>query len=290
MRIITRTHIVQSMSLRYCSEMRMVPSSYLVALMAFLAILVQPGLGSVGGGIAPAHAEETITLTTGEYPPYTSESFRYGGVLTRICTEAFALEGVRVKYSYFPWIRSMDALKGKEFVGSLGWRRMPEREEHLLFSDPIMDEDEVFFYRKGILFDWETLDDVGALRIGVTLGYAHIDILEEAVEKKGGRLDKAPNETMSFQKLVRGRVDIVPASPSVGYYILQSEFLPGTAELITHHARPVISGGLHLIVSKDFPGGKKWIDRFNRGLSKLKESGEYDRFIDESLRGEYIPK
>lgn len=242
------------------------------------------------GFSANVQADDSIEVTTGEWPPYTSESFLHGGVLTRICTEAFALEGVDVRYSYFPWIRSMDELRSEHFAASLGWRKTPEREARFFFSDPLFEESEVFFYPKDKEFDWETLDDVANLRIGTTLGYASGEVLEPVVERGRGRLDMAPDEAMSFQKLVRGRVDVVPATASVGYYILQSKFLPGTAELITHHPRPILTGGLHLIVARDYPGGQELIERFNRGLARLRESGEYDRFMNESLRGEYSPK
>lgn len=77
------------------------------------------------GLLNPAFADdrETITLTNGEWAPYLSESFKYGGFLSRVCSEAFALEGVDVEYEYLPWKRAYESARaalpgGKRTKGS----------------------------------------------------------------------------------------------------------------------------------------------------------------------------
>ena len=49
-----------------------------------------------------ASADEVITLTSGAWLPYLSECAPHHGVVSRIVTEAFALEGVRVNYIFRP--------------------------------------------------------------------------------------------------------------------------------------------------------------------------------------------
>jgi len=51
-------------------------------------------------------AGEAIRLTTGEFVPFTSKSLKYNGVISRIVTEAFALEGGEVEYGWYPWKRA----------------------------------------------------------------------------------------------------------------------------------------------------------------------------------------
>ncbi|MCP4687520.1 MAG: amino acid ABC transporter substrate-binding protein, partial [Desulfobacterales bacterium] len=93
-------------------------------------------------------AEETITLTNGEWPPYMSERLEHHGVVSRIVVEAFALEGVRVEYSFFPWIRALSLAKAGAFDGSVVWWKTPEREKDFFFSDPVLDVRYVFFHLK----------------------------------------------------------------------------------------------------------------------------------------------
>ncbi len=237
---------------------------------------------------AESHAEELI-LTNGEWPPYTSETFKHGGVLSRLCAEAFAEEGVNVEYEYFPWTRALDMARECDVDGSVAWRKTAEREKDFYFSDPVISEPMVFFHRLGPSFDWETLDDIGSLRVGVVLGYLHSELLKEAVRRNGGKIDFAPSEFLSFQKLIRGRVDVVPASMSVGHYILQTQFTPEMIREIEQHPKSILSGGIHLVIPKSHKDGLELISRFNKGLRKLKADGRYQQYVEESLRGDYQP-
>ena len=60
------------------------------------------------GLFSSASAAETIRITNGEWPPFTSERLPDKGPLSRIVAEAFALEGISVEYGYFPWRRAYD--------------------------------------------------------------------------------------------------------------------------------------------------------------------------------------
>ena len=76
-----------------------------------------------------ARAEKAIRLTTGEWAPYISEKLEHFGLVSRIVTEAFALEGVKVEYIFLPWKRAyQEALIGK-YDGSAVWTRNSEREK-----------------------------------------------------------------------------------------------------------------------------------------------------------------
>lgn len=237
-----------------------------------------------------APAQDSLTLTNGEWPPYFSESFKYGGVGSLICTEAFALEGIDINYEYLPWKRGLEMTRNGKYIGTVGWRKDPERDEDFLYSDPIFTVNSVFFHRQGSHFDWKTLDDIGHMKIGVTLGYTYINLLRPAVSRKGGKLDMATSDILSLQKLAAGRIDLFPCAEAVGYYLLRTKFLPGVADQITHHPKPILEGQIHLLISKKAANGQELIDKFNQGLKKLRESGKYEQYITQSLMGEYLPE
>lgn len=236
-----------------------------------------------------AYAQETISLTNGEWPPYQSAQFKYGGLLSRICSEAFAEVGVDVDYTYMPWKRALTVAEFAPYSGSFAWRRRADVEERFYYSDPLMVEEIVFFHRKGKTFEWVTLKDVGKLRVGASLGYLYNLPLAEAVDEAGGEMDIAPTELLCFQKLLRNRVDVVPSSLNVGYYLLQTHFLRGQADTVSHHPRPYLNDTLHLLISKKVKNGEALIQRFNSGLKTLKQDGRYDQYLSESLRGDYQP-
>lgn len=238
----------------------------------------------------PAAAQDPVTLTNGEWPPMFSQEFKFGGVGSRICKEAFALSGVEVNYIYMPWKRGLEEARIGKWDGTVGWRKSPAREPDFLFSDPILQVNTVFFHRSGKMFDWNTVDDVGHLTIGVTLGYGYIELLKDAANRGGGKLEAARSDELNLQKLAAGRIDVFPCAEQVGYYLLRTKFIPGTADLVRHHTKPLMDSQLHLLISKKNPNAQDLIDRFNRGLRTLRESGKYDQYLNESLTGEYLPE
>lgn len=238
----------------------------------------------------PSFAGDSISLTTGEWPPYFSEDFKHGGFGTRVTTEAFRLAGIYPEYTYLPWKRAYNAVLHAEHDGTVAWRRSVNREKLFHFSAPIFSEGLVFFYRKDLDFDWTTLDDVGHLTIGATLGYLQVELLKPIAQKMGGKLEIAPSDAANFQKLVRGRIDIFSCSEQVGRYLLQTMFTAEEAAKVRVHPKPHKEGSLHLLIPKSHPNGEELINRFNQGLEQLRKSGRYTQYLEESKRGEYIPE
>lgn len=74
------------------------------------------------------YAQESIRLTNGEWPPYLSKDLKHYGVASRIVTEAFDLEGIKVEYGFFPWERALELAKHGDWDGSLVWFHTPKRE------------------------------------------------------------------------------------------------------------------------------------------------------------------
>jgi len=234
--------------------------------------------------VAPVSAEETVRITNGEWPPYLSEQLPFNGVASRIVTEAFALEGVRVEYGFFPWKRSLALAEMGEWDGSAVWFRSPEREESFYLSDPVILSSYVFFHLKNYLFDWRTMDDLREIRIGATLGYNYGEAFE-AAEKAGAiNVDRCASDELNLQKLLRDRFKIFPVDMEVGYAMLHKQFKPETVSLFTNHPRPLRQESLYLLLSKKLERNKRLIELFNRGLQKLKESGRIEEFQEESRR------
>lgn len=236
-----------------------------------------------------AEAEDTVRLTTGEWPPYYSEKLQGGGMGWRICSEAFALAGIRAVPEYMPWKRALSmAETGRTVVGSNGWQRTATREKRFYFSDPLFTRDVVFFHLMGSQFDWKTLDDIGHLSIGVTLGYSHAEALAPAVRRNGGQLDYAPTDFLNFEKLLAHRIDLFPCAREVGRYILQKELKAADDTQVRYHPKPLQSGTIHLLISRKHPDGKELVKRFNKGLKQLRASGRYDQIVRESKTFDFI--
>ena len=224
-----------------------------------------------------SYALEQVTFAIGEWSPYTSETDQNGKIAEKVVQEALALEGVKVNYTYNSWSDSYDQVKMGKADGTFPWYLNEERFGLFLFSDPIIVDQQVFFYLESNGFDWSGFDDLHAYKIGGTKAYSHIAELQA----NGIEPIVSEDEKDSFKKVLSGEVDAYPASLIVGQKMLGDIFSAGDAAKFTSHAIPMTVDNMFLLISKDVPNGKEIVSTFNAGLLKLKGSGRYQQIMDE---------
>ncbi len=235
-------------------------------------------------------AEETIRITNGEWDPFLSENLQHYGVISHIVTEAFALEGVNVEYGFFPWGRAYEFVKFGDWDGSVVWTHTPDREKDVYFSDPLLVSNDVFFHLKRYTFDWNTIEDLKDIDIGATIGYTYGKAFDNAEKFGEIRVERVPTDDINFRKLLVGRIQIFPMNIDVGYSLMHEKFTLKEARLITNHLKPIGTYVYHLLLSKKVERNKQMLILFNKGLKRLKESGRYDQYFEDSRRGKYLIK
>lgn len=87
--------------------------------------------------------------------------------------------------------------------------------------------------------------------------------------------------------LLHKRIQILQLDKEAGYDLLQEHFDSDKIQLIKHHSKPIINDDYHLILSKKNDENLRYLSLFNKGLKRLKESGKYDQYINESRLGGY---
>lgn len=229
--------------------------------------------------------EPLLRLTNGEWPPYLSETLPHYGLASRIVTEAFAVQGIKVEYGFFPWPRSLALAQDGSWAGSAVWFKNEEREKDFYYSDPIIEVQYVFFHLKTFSFDWQSYEDLAEVRIGATLEYDYGPAFTEAEQSGQIKVERVPADEQNFDKLLAGRIDIFPLDLEVGLNMLQKNFTSEQIALITYHPLPVRSDPGYLLLSKKVAGNEELIQVFNEGLQKLKESGQFEQFVQESRAG-----
>ncbi len=233
-------------------------------------------------------AEETIRLTTGEYPPYVSETLQHNGYVSDIITKAFALEGITTEIRFYPWKRAYATAQKEKWDGTILWVKSPEREQAFYLSDPVAEGRVVFFYLKNYPFDWKTIDDLTQTKIGGTLGYVYGDDFENAEKIGKIKTDRTATDAQNFKKLLARRFNIFPISQDVGYYLLYRDFTPEQIDLFTHHPKTLKISLYHLLLPKKHSRSEFLLHTFNKGLRRLKESGQYDQIFKDSQQGKYL--
>ncbi|MCG8634290.1 MAG: transporter substrate-binding domain-containing protein [Desulfobacterales bacterium] len=216
---------------------------------------------------------EVVTMAIGEWPPYTSKTDADGKIAEVLVREIFKKAGVEVVFKYYPWKRSFELVKSGVHAASFPWVQNDERKPLFIFpKKALYMQKRVFFHLKDLDFKWETDEDLKQYRIGGVLGYSHVKLLED----KGLTLDVVASDELNFKKMLARRIDIFPSSFIVGYALIGKLFEPSKAILFTNSPKTLTQDDLFLMISKNIPNGRELADQFDKGITELKASGEYE--------------
>ena len=218
---------------------------------------------------------ETVTLAIGDWEPFTSSKDPESQISQDIVKEAFATQGVTVEFDFMPWKRAYVATQEGKVDGTFPWYSNEQRKQEMTIAEePLMQEKEVFFYRADKGFDWTSFDDLKKYKVGGTIGYSHVDVLEA----EGIELDKAKDDVTNFKKLAAGRIDTFPIGMNVGKYLIKKNLPADAAASLKQHPKELSSGEMFMLFTKS-DRGRQLADTFNKGVKALKESGRYDELM-----------
>lgn len=235
-----------------------------------------------------ASAEETITIATLEYHPWTGKNLKFNGFVNHVITEAFKREGYTVQFIYLPWKRGVIETKKGKYEALSYVYMSKDREKEFYLSDPISEEKIVFFHLKSNpIKDWETLDDLSNYKFGATRGYTYTKEFWQAAESKRINVDITDSDRQNFKKLFAGRIDIFPSGLVNGYSFLHKEFDISKSHLISYHPKPLSKTTGHLAFTRSRKSSEHLLQAFNQGLAELKQEGLYNLFVIDLLAGEY---
>ena len=235
-----------------------------------------------------SQAQTVVTISSGEYPPWTGAALKQGGFVNHVISEAFSRQGYQVKFSYFPWKRAFENARKGQVSATSYWYKSAERARDFYYSEPVSSEKLVFFHLKvNAIPDWKSLDDLKDYQIGVTRGYTYTDEFWQAANSKRINVQIVSSDLQNLRKLVKGRIDLFPTTLFTGYSLISNEFAPSLGPLFTFHPKVIAETQGHLLFSKKNPEAEKLVAAFNRGLAKIKEEGLYRKLFDDLLTGKY---
>ncbi len=222
---------------------------------------------------------QSVRLTNGEWPPYLGEQLPHKGVASRIVSEAFAMQGVVVKWEFYPWARSLLLAEQGKRDGSAVWLHNSERGAKFFISDPVMESGYYLFHRKNYGFDWAQVTDLQGRRIVGTRGYDYGQAFQQAEASGQLRVNRVTSDETAFRQLLTGRVDLFPVDKAVGFDVLHQHFSAAERAQLSFHPTPLRSDSMHLLLSRELPGNALLIKRFNLGLKQLRESGKIAQYL-----------
>ena len=203
-------------------------------------------------------------------------------------SEAFKLEGIDIKWGFFPWKRAFESAKeGQHWDAAAAWWPSDSYNEDFFTSDAIMDTALVFFHLKEYKLHWDSVEDLSGINIGLTRGYHYGEALMNAKKENKITTEPANNDEQNFKKLLFGRTTIFPNDIVVGYTQINNTFPIHEAMRFTHHPKEFRVNTLHLLISKRAKNAKELLKKFNSGLAKLRASDKYQNMLNALKQGQY---
>ncbi len=248
-------------------------------------VTVQPPSKVESGSRANEESKKVVRLAVEEYAPFTSEKLPGKGLLSIVVREAFELEGISSEITFYPGSRAFnEALTGSS-DGTYNWADREERHKHFYYSDWLMvAEKELFFFKKGHKFRWDAkkqdYSELAGKSIAANIGYNYGVKFQEAEKNKIINVFRVSTMEQAFSMLLAGRVEMYIHFDMVGRHFVNNNL---TAEQksqvddILAFDRPTEYD--YVLFSRKAKNGKYFLEAFNRGLKKLKESGRYEQIF-----------
>lgn len=199
--------------------------------------------------------------------------------MVQLAREAFAVSGIQMDLSFFPWSRAENLSRMGDRDGTIAYSHTAERQKYYNYSDAIYRGTYALFHLKDTTLNWKQLSDLKNIRIAATRGFGGMGNAFLEAEKKG-ELDvlRLTSSEQCFSMLLNKRVQAVPIDLEAGYALLRAYF-GEKAILFTHSSHYLNQPTYHLVISKKNKRGPEIIRKFNEGLAHLHKSGRYTEIV-----------
>ncbi|WP_108650621.1 substrate-binding periplasmic protein [Dongshaea marina] len=225
-----------------------------------------------------ALANTQLSGVTLNWEPYYGKKLENNGFITEIAVAAFKAVGIDYSVRYMPWKRALRLVTAGEEKILHGAFYSEEREQSMYFSDPLYFSELVFVQNSDlseIPIEPDALDKLKGYSIGVLNG----GVFGERFEIHRNKLDVKlyNNYRQAVTMLSLGRYDMILESKDNIMYYIKLQKIPSDSVIFL--MPPIESEGIYLAFSKKYEDNKKQVDLFNKGLSIIKENGQYEHIL-----------
>jgi len=246
-------------------------------------LLLQAALGilalsiSSGVGASPALPELPtlrFNVSPNGYPPYLIvDQKQPSGIVWDIMDRISSRLGYRLVARKVPRKRVDQMLLDGFIDATSRAREWTEKPEQFLFTDPVVQVEEVLFVPSDAPFEFRQVEDLFSRTLITHLGYYYPELEPYFRSHDIRRFDVSRDRDM-FTYLRYGReFDAVIADRLVGQWILRKE---GLQEQFRISGKPLSRHGLRIMLRRDW---QAFVLAFNRELARLRENGELDAIL-----------
>lgn len=227
-----------------------------------------------------ANAKEVLMAFSMDIPPYIFQKHNRG-IEIDIITAALAYKGHTLKPLYFPLGRVPIAFTNNLVNAAMGDMGVDLSSRGGFYADPAVIYDNVFITLKSKNISIKTPEDLDLLDVVSFQGADKRYPKWLKKVQKEGRFYGITDQMTQVKLLHYGRYDVVLSDRYIFRYFVKQMSLMNVLEVheVDEHSFTSGSPADYRPVFRDI----KVRDDFNLGLSKLKESGEFDRIYEQYM-------
>ncbi|MCK5313431.1 MAG: transporter substrate-binding domain-containing protein [Desulfobacteraceae bacterium] len=215
---------------------------------------------------------ETVTLGYVDFPPYEYEKDgKPAGIQVAIVKTLFERADISLKLQPLPFKRAYERAEHGEIDGLFNFYKIKKRLPYFDYSEPVIENPLVFFVRKDSNIQFNTIEDLRGLKVGVMRGYTY----GEGFDESPLFFRESTNSHLSnFKKLLSRRIDAYCCDKLVGIHVARQyniwseiKILPTPLKIMEGHIG--FTKGKHLGV----------IEKINAQIRIMKENKEIDQIV-----------
>lgn len=225
---------------------------------------------------------DTLTIASGEFPPWTGEHLPNGGYVNHLVAAAFEAVDIDVEFVYLPWARAFRETAQGNFHATTYWYESPERRALMHYSEPLVTNRTVFFQRQSAdPISWAEIDDLAGSSIAAIIGYTYTPEFHRAINNRTLNATLVPNDYQGLSMLASGRVDLFVSDELTGWRLANNLSIDPDDLRVLEPALVEVTG--HMLAPKVRQDAEFIMRRFHEGLEKLQDSGAFDDILNKVL-------
>lgn len=253
-----------------------------------------PAAGTSQGGYRP----KIRFATGGDWYPFADEGLTGGGFLIRLVSTAMNRAGNDHPFT-IDWVDDWDShlttlLPNDAFDISVAWyqidcKNLDQVSEmtrdlclNYIFSDSLYDAVFGFFAQKDNPYAGaETFAELKGARICRPEGYSFHDLDTEGLMEPDITITVPPLVSICFEGLVEGTFDIASVESQAAAVVIQEL---GIADQVVENPRITSIQAIAAMAWKANPRALEYMTYLNRGLTEMRDSGEWNTIVSSSLK------
>lgn len=215
-----------------------------------------------------------LNVSPNGYPPYLiNEENRTTGIMWEVIETISKRIGYQVEAVKIPRKRVDQLLLEGMFDGTLRAKEWTDNPEEFLFTDPVVNIEEVIFFPKGSSDEFGVIEDLFSLTLVTRLGY-HYPELEPHFESGQIKRFDVPRDQDIFVYLLSGdEMDAAVADRLVGQWLLLEQ---GSQDKFRVSSSTLSQSGFRLMLRPDCQSFAK---AFNKELASMRAKGEIEKIL-----------